>query len=123
VIERRIDDKTVHRTVGSVIGRNVVTAKQAREAHIEVSAALQKGADPLTAKRAKRTAEKVDSITLKSALKSDVKTKRRGKDGLPLKERTQADYLAMIEPAGTTQTGRPTQAGELASSPTSPSTS
>jgi hypothetical protein len=42
-----------------------------------------------------------------------VEKKRRAKDGLPLKARTRADYLAMLEPGRTSTTGKKFADGEL----------
>lgn len=41
---------------------------------------------------------KKDTLTFKEALEDYVGKKRRSKDNLPLKERTKADYLAMVAP-------------------------
>jgi len=45
-------------------------------------------------------------MTVAKALREYVDKKRRAKDGLPLKARTKADYLAMVEPGETTKTGK-----------------
>ena len=108
VSERRIDGKTVRRTIGKAVGRAAISAKAARELQVDLSSDLQKGKDPLAKKRADRAAEKIEAVTLEKALKAYVKAKRRKKDGLALKARTVADYLAMIAPAG-----EKSQAGEL----------
>lgn len=113
VAERRVDGKTIRRTLGKAAGASAISADAARRLQLDVSSELQQGKDRLTATRERRKAEKVDALTFGDALHAYVKTKRRAKDGLPLKARTQADYLAMIEPPGTTKTGKPTQAGEL----------
>ena len=42
-----------------------------------------------------------DGLTLAMALREYVEKKRRAKDGLALKARTKADYLAMLEPGKT----------------------
>jgi hypothetical protein len=42
-----------------------------------------------------------------------VARKRRAKDGLPLKARTRADYLAMVEPGRTSSSGKKFADGEL----------
>lgn len=108
VSERRVDGKTVRRTIGKAVGRAAISAKAARELQVDLSSDLQKGKDPLIKKRADRAAEKIEAVTLETALRAYVKAKRRKKDGLPLKARTIADYLAMIVPAG-----EKSQAGEL----------
>jgi hypothetical protein len=58
-------------------------------------------------------ADRQDGLTLAKALREYVERKRRSKDGLPLKARTQADYLAMIEPGKTSKTGKKYSDGEL----------
>jgi integrase len=113
IIERRIEGKTVRRTIGKAVGRDAISAKAARDEQLIVSGKLQQGKDPLERKRAARAAEKVEALTLDAAVRAYVKTKTRTKDGLALKERTKADYLAMVEPAGTTKQGRPTLPGAL----------
>jgi len=45
-------------------------------------------------------------MTVAKALREYVDKKRRAKDGLPLKARTKADYLAMVEPGEKTKTGK-----------------
>jgi hypothetical protein len=54
-----------------------------------------------------------DGLTLDKALRDYVQNKRRAKDGLALKARTRADYLAMLEPARTTKKGARHAAGAL----------
>jgi hypothetical protein len=54
-----------------------------------------------------------DGLTLKKALQEYVENKRRAKDGLALKARTRSDYLAMVEPARTTEKGTRQAAGSL----------
>ena len=114
IAERRVDGKTIRRTLGKADGRGAISSEAARRMQITVSSALQEGKDPLAKKRADRAAEKVEAVTFEKALRDYVKGKRRAKDGLPLKARTIADYLAMLEPAGATKSGRPTRSGELA---------
>jgi hypothetical protein len=43
-------------------------------------------------------AEREDGLTVATALREYVEKKRRAKDGLSLKARTKADYLAMVDP-------------------------
>jgi hypothetical protein len=57
--------------------------------------------------------ELLDSLTLAEALREYVDKKRRAKDGLPLKARTKADYLAMLEPGKTSKSGRKFANGAL----------
>lgn len=62
---------------------------------------------------AREQADRQDGLTLGKALREYVEKKRRAKDGLPLKARTQADYLAMLEPGRTSKTGKKFADGEL----------
>ena len=113
IAERRVDGKTVRRTLGKAAGGAAISADAARALQLDVSSELQQGKDRLEVKRERIKAEKVEAVTFEKALRAYVKGKRRGKDGLPLKQRTVDDYVAMIEPAGKTKAGKPTQAGEL----------
>lgn len=113
VTERRVDGKTVRRTLGAMTGRGAISSEAARRLQLDISSELQQGVDRLEIKRENRKTEKTESVTFGGALRNYVKSKRRGKDGLPLKERTQADYLAMLDPSRTTKSGRPTLPGEL----------
>lgn len=103
ISERRVNGKTVRRTLGKVEGRSAISADAARKLMVEVSSELQRGIDRLEEQRAERAEQKTASaeaaLTLSEALKDYVQRKRRGKDGLALKERTQNDYLAMLDPA------------------------
>ena len=58
-------------------------------------------------------AEREEGVTLAKALREYVEKKRRAKDGLPLKARTRADYLAMLAPGRTSTTGKKFADGEL----------
>lgn len=51
--------------------------------------------------------------TFEAELRDYVEKKRRAKDGLPLKARTKADYLATIEPSWVTKSGNRRAAGPL----------
>lgn len=113
MIERRVDGKTVRRTLGAASGRGAISADAARKMQIDVSSELQQGADRLEGKRERIAAAKAEGETFGDALRAYVKDKRRGKDGLPLKARTRADYLAMIEPGHTMKSGRSTLDCEL----------
>lgn len=62
---------------------------------------------------AREVMEREDGLTLSKALREYVEKKRRAKDGLPLKARTRADYLAMLEPGKTSSSGRKFADGEL----------
>lgn len=115
IVERRVDGKTVRRTLGGAAGRGAISAEAARALLLETSSSLQRGVDPLAVKKARRVAEKAEAVSFGDALREYVRTKRRAKDGLPLKERTRADYLAMIEPGRPKKDGAPTLDGELRS--------
>ena len=70
--------------------------------------------DRLCAETAARDfAEREEGVTLAKALREYVEKKRRAKDGLPLKARTRADYLAMLEPGRTSTKGKKFADGEL----------
>ncbi len=62
---------------------------------------------------ARKLADRQDGLTLANALREYVEKKRRAKDGLQLKARTRADYLAMLEPGKTSKTGKKFADGEL----------
>lgn len=113
VFERRVDGKTVRRTLGKAAGAKAISAEAARELKITVSSELQTGVDRAGVKRAARATEKRESVTFADAVHEYVKGKRRGKDGLELKDRTKSDYLAMIKPGGTKQNGQPFADGML----------
>lgn len=59
------------------------------------------------------SAQRLECLTLAQAVREYVDKKRRAKDGLPLKARTRADYLAMIEPGRVSSSGRKFADGEL----------
>jgi integrase len=106
VAQRRLDGKTVRRTLGKAAGPGAISADSARRLQITTSSALQEGADPLERKREQRKADKVEAVTFEKALRDYVKGKRRAKDKKPLKQRTIDDYLAMIDgPTATKQAG------------------
>jgi integrase len=113
IAERRVDGKTVRRTLGKATGAKTISAEAARALQLTVSSELQTGLDRAEVKREQRKVEKRDAVSLASALQAYVRGKRRGKDGLALKDRTKADYLAMIEPGGTKQSGEPFADGML----------
>lgn len=113
IVERRVEGKTTRRTLGAASGRGAISAEAARVLQLNVSSELQQGVDRLEAKRERIAAEKVVGVTFGDALREYVKNKRRAKDGLALKERTKADYLAMIAPPKTLKSGAPTLPGEL----------
>jgi hypothetical protein len=55
---------------------------------------------------AREKAEREVGLTVEQAVREYVDKKRRAKDGLPLKARTKADYLAMVEPGRKSSKGR-----------------
>jgi Arm DNA-binding domain len=68
----------------------------------------------LRSEAARRAAlQRRDGLTLQTALRDYVESKRRAKDGLALKARTRSDYLAMVEPTRTTEKGTKQAAGFL----------
>ena len=117
ITERRVNGKTVRRTLGKAEGRGEISADAARKKVREVSDELALGFDRNEVERAKDKAkaadERANRYTLAKALEEYVKGKRRGKDGLELKARTRSDYLAMVEPGRTLLSGKPTADGEL----------
>ena len=113
IFERRVDGKTVRRTLGKASGAKAISASAARDLKIEISGELQKGTDRLETKREKAKAEKEDGITLVVALAQYVKGKRRGKDGLALKPKTIDDYNSMVAAGRQSKDGRPYANGPL----------
>jgi len=116
VLERRVDGVTKRRTLGKAPGARgagAISTEAARALCIVVSSELQTGVDRIKVKREQRKAGKVASITLAHALAEYVKGKRRGKDGLPLKERTKLDYLAMVGAGRIAKNGKPFADGPL----------
>ncbi len=59
------------------------------------------------------SARRLEGLTLAQAVREYVDKKRRAKDGLPLKARTRADYLAMVEPGRTSRSGKKFADGDL----------
>jgi integrase len=113
ISERRVDGKTVRRTLGKAAGPAAISTDTARKLMLTVSSELQTGVDRAVIKREKAKEEKQEGITLAAALAEYVKGKRRGKDGLPLKERTKADYMAMVEAGKKRKDGKPYANGPL----------
>ena len=62
---------------------------------------------------AREVTDRQDGLTVAKALREYVDKKRRAKDGLPLKARTRADYLAMLEPGKTSLSGKKFADGDL----------
>ncbi|MDR3452279.1 MAG: integrase family protein [Rhodoferax sp.] len=117
VMERRINGKTTRRTLGRATGRGSIGVVAARRLLQETNVDLERGIDRMVTRVAERKAEReerrADELTLTAALQQYVNLKRRGKDGLPLKERTKADYLAMVAQGGATIAGKRLLDGEL----------
>lgn len=113
IFERRVDGKTVRRTLGKAAGAKAISASAARDLKIKISGELQNGIDRVDVKREVRKVEKQDGITLATALSEYTKGKRRGKDGLGLKDRTKADYMAMVAAGGIRKDGKPYANGAL----------
>jgi integrase len=118
VFERRLNGKTARFTLGKATGAGAITVKGARALAAVRAGEVAQGINRIAIQRQERAAEREaaaeSSLTLEVALRQYVEKKRRGKDGLPLKERTKADYLAMI---GTSERGRPGELHELADKP------
>ena len=83
------------------LARDGVDWPAAEEARLRVEAA------------AREQAGREDGLTLAKALREYVEKKRRAKDGLPLKARTRAEYLAMLDPGRTSKAGKKFADGEL----------
>lgn len=117
ICERRVNGKTVRRTLGKVSGRGAISSDAARKLMVDTSSELQRGIDRLEQQRQQRAERKMTeaetALTFSAALLDYVKRKRRTKDGLPLKERTKADYLAMVKAGRLTAEGRKLSDGEL----------
>lgn len=117
VFERRVDGATKRRTLGKAPGAKgagAISTEAARALCITVSSELQTGIDRVEVKREQRKEVQDEAVTFEAALKAYVKGKRRGKDGLALKERTKDDYLRMINTGGARKDGEPFFDGHLA---------
>jgi len=113
ILERSVHGKTVRRTLGAATGRGAISFEAAVALKTTVSSELQDGRDRRAERIEEATAARAEGVTFAAALRDYVKTKRRAKDGLPLKARTKADYLAMIEPGHPKKDGAPTLDGAL----------
>ena len=113
VLERSVHGKTVRRTLGAATGRGAISFEAAVALKTTMSSELQHGVDRRAVRIVEAAAEKAEGITFDDALRDYVKTKRRAKDGLSLKERTKADYLAMVEAGHAMKNGKPTLDGPL----------
>jgi hypothetical protein len=56
--------------------------------------------------RPREQADRQGGLKLATTVREYVQRKRRAKDGLPLKARTQADYLAMLQTGKTSAAGK-----------------
>jgi hypothetical protein len=63
--------------------------------------------------RAQSKRERNEAVTLAKGMREYVDAKRRKKDGLPLKARTKADYLAMVTVGKVRKNGDKARDGEL----------
>jgi integrase len=112
-MERRVNGKTTRRTLGKATGPASIGADTARKLKIDHSSELQQGIDRLDIKRKAKRESVAQAVTFKDALTDYVKNKRRTKDNLSLKARTQTDYLGMVAAPRPMLNGRSTKAGEL----------
>ena len=113
ISNRRINGKTVIRVLGTAIGAGSISADAARKLFQTVNNELNNGIDRTEVQRKKAREEKITGLTFKDALDEYLKEKRRGKDGLPLKERTKFDYLQLIKEGKVAKTGKPFADGPL----------
>jgi integrase len=115
IAERRnTDGKTRRKTMGKATGAKSISADAARALQIAFSSEVQSGVEHSKVKREQRKVAKTEAITFEEALKAYVKGKRRAKDGKPLKQRTQDDYMGMVKVGGTKKDGTPFLDGHLA---------
>ena len=91
--QRRLDGRDVRRTLGKAEGAGAISRAAALALKIDISSELQQGQDRVEERREARR----HGVTLAEAVARYTDEKRR-KDGLPLKPRTVADYLAMVAP-------------------------
>lgn len=97
VSERRVDGKTVRRTLGKAAGAGAISTDTARKLALTISSELQTGIDRVEVKRELRKVEKRESLTFAAALE-DYVARKKNKQGQGLKPRTKADYTGMIAP-------------------------
>ncbi len=105
IAERRVAGKKVRRALGRAPGDvgargtgAIVKADAARKVQVTLSSELQQGVDRREIEREALATEKRERVTLGDALRVYVERKRRAVDKLPLKARTKADYIAMLDP-------------------------
>lgn len=113
VLQRRVNGKDTRRTLGKATGSGSISTDAARLLALQVSSELSLGTDRLNERKAARVEAQHEGVTFEKALQAFLKGKRRGKDGLPLKERTKADYLGMVAIGGTAKDGTPFNDGIL----------
>jgi integrase len=113
IMERRVDGTSKRVTLGKANGPNAISAETARKLMVERSSELQQGIDRVALAREQRKQEQAETTTLAEAVREYVQKKRRSKDGLPLKARTRADYLAMVAEGKTFANGAKAHNGEL----------
>lgn len=77
VAERRLDGKTVRRTLGKIQGAAAITADAARRLQIDISSELQNGKDRLEDRRAQAIEDKQDTLTVAEGVRIYVRDKRR----------------------------------------------
>jgi integrase len=114
ILERRVAGKTVRRTLGDY-GR--LSYKDALSEFKIVDGELEQGVDAVAQKKAAKAsagaAKASEKPTLAAALSEYVESRQRTKDGKALKERTKADYLAMVAAPRLLANGNHTAGGEL----------
>lgn len=113
VLQRRVDGKDTRRTLGKATGTGAISCEAARQLMTQVSSELALGKDRMIERKAAKAEVKQDGVTFEKALRAFLKGKRRGKDGLPLKDRTKADYMGMVSVGGTAKDGTPFANGIL----------
>lgn len=104
IAERRVAGKKVRRALGRAPGDvgargsgAIVKADAARKLQVTLSSELQQGVDRREIDRVKQATDKREKVTFADALRVYVERKRRASDKLPLKARTKADYLSMLD--------------------------
>jgi len=113
VLQRRVEGKDTRRTLGKATGTGAISSDAARQLMTTVSSELALGKDRMTERKTAKDEAQQDGVTLDKALRAFLKGKRRGKDGLPLKDRTKADYVGMVAVGGKAKDGKPFANGTL----------
>lgn len=109
----RVNGKKVGRTLGKAVGSGAISADAARKLFLTINNEMANGVDRSADQRKEAKAEKIAGLTFEAALNEYLDGKRRGKDGLALKERTKLDYLQLIKEGRVAQTGKPFADGPL----------